>query len=63
MEAPDPHAQNGGDIEFGFQGTRMEATMDKYKHAPMMMLLCKISEENERQEKEKKERKKHRTRP
>ena len=29
----------------GFQGTRMEAVMDKYKNAPMMMLLCKHSEE------------------
>ena len=36
----------------------MEAIMDKYKNAPMMMLLCKISEEKERQEKERKERQK-----
>ena len=58
MEAPDPHVQNEGDTELGFQGTRMEAIMDKYKNAPMMMLLCKISEEKERQEREQNKRQK-----
>ena len=54
QEAPDPHAQNDGDTDLGFHGTRMATIMQEYKEAPLMTLLCILSQEMKDKRKPKK---------